>query len=56
MGIILLLILFKRGMFYEQFRCNIMIDRNTFPANIDVCKVKGCLFWNLYGTQDDFSM
>ena len=41
MEMILLPILFERGIFYEQFRCNIMIDRNTFPANIDVCKVKG---------------
>ena len=26
-----------------------MIDGNTFPANIDVCKVKGSKYRNLYG-------
>ena len=41
MGIVLLPVLLERGMFYEQFRCNIMIDLNTFQPNIHVCIVKG---------------
>ena len=41
-GMVLLPILLQRGMFYEQFRCNMMIDGITFEANIHVHKVKGC--------------
>ena len=40
-GIVMLAISLGREMFYEQFRCNIMIDLNTFQGNIDVQKVEG---------------
>ena len=41
-GIVLLASLLEREMFCVQLWCNIVIDRNTFKANIHVCKVKGC--------------
>ena len=41
-GIVLLAVVLKRGMFCEQFRCNIIFDGKTFEAVIDVHKVKGC--------------
>ena len=41
-GIVLLAVVLERGMFCEQFRCSIIIDRKTFEAVIDVHKVKGC--------------
>ena len=41
-GMVLLPILLERGMFYEQFRCNIIIDGITFQSNIHVCKIEGC--------------
>ena len=41
MGMVLLPILLERGMFYEQLRCNMMIDGITFQANIHVHKVRG---------------
>ena len=41
-GIVLLAVVLERGMFCEQFRCSIIIDRKTFEAVIDVRKVKGC--------------
>ena len=47
-GIVLLEFLLERGMFCEQFRCNMMMHGNTFWVNIDVCKVKGCPYLNLY--------
>ena len=40
-GIVLLAVVLERGMFYEQFRCSIIIDGKTFEAVIDVHKVKG---------------
>ena len=42
MGIVLLATLLEREMFCVQLWCNIMIDGNTFKANIHVRKVKGC--------------
>ena len=48
-GIVLLAVLLERGMFCEQLRCNIMIDGNTFWANIHVCKVKVSEYMNFYG-------
>ena len=53
-GMVLLPILLERGMFYEQFRCNIMIDGITFQANIHVHNIKGCLYINLYSTWGEF--
>ena len=41
-GMVLLPVQLERGMFYEQFRCNMMIDGITFQANIHVRIVKGC--------------
>ena len=41
-GIVFLAVVLERGMFCKQFRCNIIIDRKTFEAVIDVRKVKGC--------------
>ena len=40
-GILLLAVLLKTGMFCKQFQCNSMIDGNTFQANTHVHKVKG---------------
>ena len=37
----MLTILLGREMFYKQFRCNIMIDGNTFQSNIDARRVEG---------------
>ena len=48
MGIVLLAVVLERGMFCEQFRYNIMIDRKTFEAVVDVHKVKGSEYINLY--------
>ena len=39
--IVLLVVLLERGMFCKQPKCNSMINRITFQANIHVCKVKG---------------
>ena len=41
-GIVLLAVVLEKGMFCKQFRYSIIIDRKTFNAVIDVCKVKGC--------------
>ena len=46
-GIALLAIVLERGIFCEQFRCNIIIDRKTFEAVIDVHKVKGVLIYGV---------
>ena len=40
-GILLLAVLLKTGMFCKQFKCNSMIDDNAFQANNHVRKVKG---------------
>ena len=42
-GMVLLAVVLERGMFWEQFRCSIIIDGKTFEAVIDVRKVKGVL-------------
>ena len=49
MGIVLLATLLEREMFCVQLQCNIMIDGNTFNANIHVHKVKGSEYMNFYG-------
>ena len=46
MGIVMLAISLGREMFYEQFKCNIMINGNTFQGNIDVRKVEGSKYIN----------
>ena len=48
MGIVLLAVLLERGMFHEQLRYNIRIDRNTFSFDIHVRKVKGSEYMNFY--------
>ena len=40
-GMMLLTIALEREMFYKRFRCDIMIDGNTFQANMYVRIVKG---------------
>ena len=40
-GILLLVVLLKTVMFCKQFKCNSMIDGNTFQANNHMHKVKG---------------
>ena len=39
--IVLLAVVFERGMFCKQFRCSIIINGKSFEAVIDVPKVKG---------------
>ena len=55
-GIALLEFVLERGMFCKQFRCSIIIDRKTFEAVIDVCKVKGSEYMNLYSIQGEFTV
>ena len=40
-GIVMLAISLGREMFFEQFRCNIMIDGNIFHGSVDVQRVEG---------------
>ena len=54
MGIVLLAVVLERGMFCEQFRCNIIVEGKTFEAVIDVCKVKGSEYINLYSIWGEF--
>ena len=53
-GIVLLEFLLERGMFCEQFRCSIIIDGKTFEGVLDVRKVKGSEYMNLYSIQGEF--
>ena len=46
-GIVLLAVL-ERGMFCKQFRCSIIIDGKIFQDIVDVRKVKGSEYINLY--------
>ena len=41
-------------MFCKQFRCSIIIHRKNFEGVVDVCKVKGSEYMNLYGIQGEF--
>ena len=41
-------------MFFKQFRCSIIIDGKTFEGVVDVCKVKGSEYMNLYSIQGEF--
>ena len=52
--IVFLEFVLERGMFCKQFRCSIIIDRKTFEAVIDVHKVKGSEYMNLYSVQGEF--
>ena len=47
-GIVLLAVVLQRGMFCEQFRCSTIINGKTFEAVIEVHKVKGSEYINLY--------
>ena len=51
--IVLLEFVLERGMFCKQFRCKIIIDGKTFEAVIDVHKVKGSEYMNLYSIQGE---
>ena len=53
-GIVLLEFLLERGMFCEQIRCSIIINGKTFEGVLDVCKVKGSEYMNLYSIQGEF--
>ena len=53
-GIVLLEFLLERGMFCKQFRCSIIINRKTFEGVLDVHKVKGSEYMNLYSIQGEF--
>ena len=53
-GIVLLAVILEQGMLCEQFRCNIIIDGKTFEAVIDVRKVKGPEYINLYSLWGEF--
>ena len=41
-------------MFCKQFRCSIIINRKTFEGVVDVHKVKGSEYMNLYSIQGKF--
>ena len=47
-GIVLLEFVLERRMFCKQFRCTIIIDGNFFQDVVDVRKVKGSEYMNLY--------
>ena len=47
-GIVLLAVVLERGMFCKQFRCSIIIDGKIFQDVVDVRKVKGSEYINLY--------
>ena len=51
-GIVLLLFLLDRKMLCEQFR-HILIYRDTFQHNIDVCKVMRPSYIKLYCIQSE---
>ena len=53
-GIVLLEFVLERGMFCKQFRCSIIIDGKTFEGVVDVHKVKGSEYMNLYSIQGEF--
>ena len=52
-GIVLLEFVLERGMFWKQFRCSIIIDRKFFQEVVDVRKVKGSEYMNLYSIQGE---
>ena len=47
-GIVLLAVILERGMFCKQLRRSIIIDGKTFEDVVDVRKVKGSGYMNLY--------